>query len=181
MKRRILIVGTVALLATLISAPLSIAAKTASPTPVTSNPYGAGAAVDPAGPNDPILTLENGSKKKGLTYGALLAMHPSTLTIYEPFVKKVQTFTVIPLADLFKLVGIKGSDTVVTSALNDYVYTNTASKFLGAKGYLAIKRAGTSIPYDQGGPIRIIFPNNSSWAKFLDPWNWSLSKISVKP
>jgi hypothetical protein len=36
------------------------------------------------------------------------------------------------------------------------------------------------IPYDQGGPIRIIFGSKSTWAKYLDAWNWSLSSITVK-
>ena len=36
------------------------------------------------------------------------------------------------------------------------------------------------IPYDQGGPIRIIYPDSSRWSKFLDPWNWSLTRITAK-
>lgn len=47
-------------------------------------------------------------------------------------------------------------------------------------GYLAIARGGKDIPYDQGGPIRIVFPDKSKWAKNLDAWNWSIRKIIVK-
>jgi hypothetical protein len=84
------------------------------------------------------------------------------------------------MKSLFALVGISGNDKVATRALNDYVYSNTASKFLAANGYVAIKRNGVDIPYDQGGPIRLVFADNSIWAKNLDAWNWSLSSIAVK-
>jgi DMSO/TMAO reductase YedYZ molybdopterin-dependent catalytic subunit len=98
----------------------------------------------------------------------------------EPFVKKVQSFRAIPLKTLFDLAGIKGSDKVATTALNDYVYRNTALNFISANGYLAISRSGKPIGYDEGGPIRIIFPDTSKWAKSLDPWNWALKSMSVK-
>ena len=168
--------------AVVVSFALSTLPSSATPTPSphsTTNPYGTGA-IDPAGPNDAVLTLHNGTKKRSLTYKALLEMHSSVITIYEPFVKKTQTFTVIPLSLLFNQVGIKGSDTVVTTALNAYGYTNKAVNFIRAQGYLAIKRGGLPIPYDEGGPIRLIYPKLSSWSKLLDPWNWSLSDISVK-
>lgn len=157
------------------------AATNATPSPSASsgNPYGAGA-VDPARPNDPTLTILNGKKKFTFTLKKLMALHPVKITIYEPFVKRTETFTAIPLKTLFTLSGIQLSATVVTKALNDYVYTNKASKFISAKGYLAVKRSGVDIPYDQGGPIRLIYPDNSVWARFLDPWNWSLSLVSVK-
>lgn len=161
------------------SSPTAIAATTPTPTPASANPYGAGA-IDPAGPNDPILTLSNGSISIKYTMKKLMGMHTTVVSIYEPFVKNRQKFTVIPLATLFSKVKITSSAIVITKALNDYIYTNKASAFISAKGYLAIKRNGVDIPYDQGGPIRIIYPDSSIWAKFLDPWNWSLSSISIK-
>lgn len=145
----------------------------------TTNPYGT-PAVDPAGPNEIIFTISKKGKEVNFTYGRLSRLKSGTVTIYEPFLKKSQTFTVIPFKTLFPLVGIAGKDRVVTTALNDYIYTNTASKFLAANALLAIKRGGKEIPYDQGGPVRIIFDNKSSWSKNLDAWNWSLASISVK-
>lgn len=144
-----------------------------------TNPYGT-VNVDPAPPNSVILKLSKGSKSINLTLEQLKVLKSSKLTINEPFVKRRQSFRVIPLADLFKMVGIVGSDKVQTLALNDYLYKNTAANFTSASGYLAITRGGLDIPYDQGGPIRIIFPNKSKWNKFFDPWNWSLKEISVK-
>lgn len=143
------------------------------------NPYGA-AAVDPAGPNEVILTVTSKSATRSYRYADLVKLAKQELTIHEPFIKKVQTFKVISLATLFSAAKIPASAQVSTKALNDYIYTNKASEFIKAKGYLAIQRFDKEIPYDQGGPIRIIYPDNSNWAKFLDPWNWSISSISVK-
>lgn len=158
------------LAASMVISPSSVAADT--------NPYG-GAKVDPPAPTETILVVSKGKVSKKLSMNDLMAMKSSTLVIHEPFVKKVQSFRVIPLKNLFALAGIKGADKVQTIALNDYIYTNSANNFLMAQGYLAITRSGKAIGYDQGGPIRIIFPDKSKWAKFLDPWNWSLKQMKV--
>lgn len=171
----ILVAGPI-LMATLF---VPFVASAASPSPTPSNPYG-GVAVDPLGPNETVLIVSKGKVVKKLSFNDLLKLKPSVITIYEPFVHAKQKFTVIKLATIFSLAGIKSSDKVSTIALNDYVYGNTAKSFLAANGYLAIKRNGELIPYDQGGPIRLIYPDNSRWAKFLDPWNWSLNRISAK-
>lgn len=145
----------------------------------TKNPYGT-STVDPAGPNEVIFTVAKGSKKVLFTSSKLNKVKSTVINIYEPFLKKRQSFTVIPMKTLFDLVGISGSDKVLTTALNDYVYTNTAANFNAANAYIAIKRNGTDIPYDQGGPIRLVFADNSKWAKNLDAWNWSLASITTK-
>ncbi len=152
-------------------APLGMAAD--------ANPYG-GVKVAPPGPTETILTIRKGSLTKNVSMNDLMKMKSVTVTINEPFVKKTQTFKAVPLKTLFALAGIKGSDKVQTIALNDYVYTNTATNFVAADGYLAFSRSGKAIGYDQGGPIRIIFPNKSKWADFVDPWNWSLKSLTVK-
>jgi hypothetical protein len=169
--KKIIAVGVTALVA-LSVVPAAMAAE-------TTNPYGT-STVDPAGPNEVIFTISKDGKKVQFTSGKLNKLKSSTITIYEPFLKKRQTFTVVTMKSLFALVGISGSDKVATRALNDYVYSNTASKFIAANGYVAIKRNGVDIPYDQGGPIRLVFADNSVWAKNLDAWNWSLSSIAVK-
>lgn len=145
----------------------------------STNPYGT-STVDPAGPNEVIFTVAKGKKKVAYTTTQLFKLKSSVISIYEPFLKKRQSFTVIPMKYFFDAVGISGNDKVLTVALNDYVYSNTASKFVSANGYIAIKRNGTDIPYDQGGPIRIVFDDKSKWAKNLDAWNWSLDSMIVK-
>lgn len=144
-----------------------------------SNPYG-GVKVPPPSPTETILTIQKGSLSKNLSMNDLKAMKSINLSIEEPFVKRKQQFRAVPLSAIFELAEIRGKDKVQTIALNDYIYTNTAANFLGADGYLAISRSGKPIGYDEGGPIRIIFPDKSKWAHFLDPWNWSLKSLKVK-
>lgn len=160
------------LISSLIAAPATYGAE-------TKNPYGT-STVDPAGPNEVIFTVSKGSKKATFTTARISKMKSTTISIYEPFLKKRQTFTVIPMKTFFAFVGISGKDKVITSALNDYQYANTAEGFIAAGAYIAVKRSGAPISYDQGGPLRIIFADNSKWAKQLDSWNWSLASISVK-
>jgi hypothetical protein len=158
---------------------LAISLATPAQAASSKNPYGT-TTIDPAAPNEVILTISKGSRKAEFAYPRLLKLKQSTITIYEPFLKKRQTFTVIKLQTLFTFVGISGKDKVVTKALNDYIFTATAEDFIASQGYLAIKRDGSPINYDQGGPIRIIFPDGSKWSKNLDAWNWSLVSIGVK-
>lgn len=158
------------LLLTAISIPQAISA---------SNPYGA-PAVDPAGPNETILTVLSGGKSIKYRMADLLALKPVSIQLNEPFVKKRQTFSVIPLSVLLAKSGIKPTQKVSTKALNDYIYANTGSNFAKARAFIALKRDGKAIPYDQGGPIRLVYPDSSMWSKYLDPWNWSLSEISAK-
>lgn len=145
----------------------------------SKNPYGT-STIDPAAPNEIIFSIAKKDNKADFAYPRLLKLKQSTISIYEPFLKKRQSFTVIKLQTLFNFAGITGDDRVITKALNDYLFAAKASDFIKADGYLAIKRDGVSIPYDQGGPIRIIFPDKSKWAKNLDAWNWSLRSITVK-
>lgn len=160
------------LISSLVVVPASFAAD-------TKNPYGT-STVDPAGPNEIIFTVTKGTKVATFTASRISKMKTTSISIYEPFLKKRQTFSVIPMKTFFAFVGISGKDSVVTSALNDYQYVNTAERFIAAGAFIAVKRSGAPISYDQGGPLRIIFGDKSKWAKQLDSWNWSLASISVK-
>ncbi len=144
-----------------------------------TNPYGA-SSVDPAGPTEIIFSVSKKGKKVSFTNSKLGTLKSSVISVYEPFLKKRQNFTVIPMKTFFDLVGISGTDKVRTTALNDYIFTETAANFIAANGFIAIKRNGADISYDQGGPVRIIFADKSKWAKNLDAWNWSLASLSVK-
>lgn len=144
----------------------------------TTNPYGT-STVDPAAPNEVILTV-TGKSTVRYTYSALAKLPSKTISVYEPFLKKRQSFTVIEFKTFFDRARISGKEKVVTRALNDYTFTSTASNFLSAGAYLAIKKNGAPIGYDEGGPIRIIFADTSIWSKNLDAWNWSLERIAVK-
>ena len=144
----------------------------------TTNPYGAGP-IDPPAPNEPVLTVKGGQTPLSLTIDQLNALGDTTVTLDEPFVKKRQTFSGVPLATVMAKAGIPNSATVETVALNDYHYSSAVGPMVDSSALIATKRDGAPIPYDQGGPIRIVFPDGSSLSSNLDAWNWSLATITV--
>jgi hypothetical protein len=150
-----------------------------SESPTTSNPYGAGV-VDPPGPTDTVLTVTGPTGEKTFTMEQLAALGTKDVTINEPFVKRTIAFTGVPMESIFATVGIKGDVKVSTKALNDYEYNKTsAAEFVGSDGLIAIAQAGAPVDIDQGGPIRIIFPNGTPLAEQLAAWNWSLETMGV--
>ena len=145
----------------------------------TTNPYG-GTAIDPLPASATIFTVESAGKIVNYSKNDLLAIKSEVITIFEPFVKKKQSFTVIPLDYFLGKSSIAANKTIDTIALNDYIYSNKAANFSQVKAFIAFKRFGKDIPYNQGGPLRLIYSNTSSWAKNLDAWNWSLRSIKVR-
>lgn len=146
----------------------------------TSNPYGAGV-VDPPGPTDVVLFVTGPGGTKEFTMDQLAALGTKDVTIFEPFVKRKIAFTGVPMAAIFATVGIEGDVRLNTEALNEYIYDkSTAADFVESDGLIAVAQEGQPVPVDQGGPIRIIFPDGTKLSKNLDAWNWSLEKLSVK-
>ncbi|MBX7455488.1 molybdopterin-dependent oxidoreductase [Mycolicibacterium sp. 3033] len=160
------------------SSPASSAGSATQAGPSTTNPYGA-PAIDPAGPDEPILKVEGGSTPLALTMDQLNALGDTTLTIDEPFVKKRQTFRGVPLDTVLSKAGIPDTATIETVALNDYRYAGAVAPMIGSQALIATERDGAPIPYDQGGPIRIVFPDGTPLSTVLDAWNWSLASIAV--
>ncbi|MEX0767891.1 MAG: molybdopterin-dependent oxidoreductase [Microthrixaceae bacterium] len=148
-------------------------------TNTTENPYGSATPIDPPAPGEAILTVTGPKGEEGYSLEQLAALSPQTVTITEPFVKKTQVFTAIPMESLFTPAGITGNQMVDTTAINDYEYLATAESFVDGKALLAYELDGNPIPYDQGGPVRIIFADDAPGASNLDAWNWSLRSISA--
>ena len=144
----------------------------------TSNPYG-GTNIDPLPATATIFTVTNGKKSINYSKNDLLKIKSTIISIYEPFVQKRQSFTVIPLDYFLGKSGIPSSATIDTIALNDYIFSEKSANFSKAKAYIAIARFGKDIPYNQGGPLRLVYANSSTWAKSLNAWNWSLRTIKV--
>ncbi len=144
----------------------------------TTNPYGV-PSIDPPAPNEAVLEVKGGATPLSLTLDQLNALGNTTITIDEPFVKKRQTFSGVPLATLLSKAGIPTTATINTVALNDYHYAAPAGPMVASEALIATRRDGAPIPYDQGGPIRIVFPDGTSLSSVLDAWNWSLASISV--
>jgi hypothetical protein len=152
---------------------------TVSPSASETNPYGA-AVVDPLGPDEPVLTLSGGTAGKvQLTFAQLEGLGTTSVTVNEPFVKTQQSFTGVPISAIFDRAGIPSTAKVTTVALNDYEYAAVAGDLEASNALIATQRDGSPIPYDQGGPIRLIYPDGSALSPVLDAWNWSLSSIEV--
>jgi hypothetical protein len=143
---------------------------------VDENPYG-GFAIDSPSNDEVVLTI-TGSNSRDYTMGELVDLATQEVTIQEPFVKRVETFRGIPLSTLFQDNGFQSEDQVTTIALNDYRYTDSVDAFTSSEGVLAVSRDGQPIAMDEGGPIRIIFPEGTPYFTFLDAWNWSLRSIA---
>ena len=155
------------------------AASSASPSPTATNPYGT-TTVDPPGPNDPVLTVTGGSHgATTFTLAQLEELGTTTITIDEPFVKQRLAFTGVPMSAVLDKAGIAGGARITTKALNDYEYADVASVFTGSNALIATRRGAGPVPFDAGGPIRIVFPDGSPLSTKLDAWNWSLSSIRL--
>lgn len=101
----------------------------------------------------------------------------STLEVFEPFDKVDTEFEVVNFGDLLLQSGFNPSDEVVTIALNDYRYTDTVENFIEKEALIAYLENGKEIPISEGGPIRIVFAEDSDYYEFLDAWNWSLALV----
>ena len=181
MRSRLLILALAAAALVVSGCSSSAPAATTSPTPsaTSTNPYGE-AAIDPLGADEPVLTVVGGSAGDvGLTMAELEGLGTTTVTVAEPFVKKQQSFTGVRLADILDKAGIATTETIDTIALNDYEYSASVSDLEASDALIATRRDGEPIPYDQGGPVRLIFPDGSALAGNLDAWNWSLTRIEV--
>lgn len=158
--------------------PSSGGSATGQASPSTTNPYGV-PTIDPPAPNEPVLRVTGGSTPLSLTLDQLNALGNTSITIDEPFVKKRQTFSGVPLGAVLTKAGIPTTATINTVAINDYHYAGAAAAMVGSQALIATARDGAPIPYDQGGPIRIVFPDGSPLSTVLDAWNWSLASITV--
>lgn len=177
MKRSMMIVAIAILIAV---TGCSSQQDTSDATPsedlaAAENPYG-GFPVDPPAADEVVLTI-TGTAARDYTMGELLESASQEVTILEPFVQQVETFQGIPLSELFSDNGLSAGSQVTTIALNDYRYTDSVEAFTNSNGILAVSRDGEPIPMDEGGPIRIVFPEGTPYFTFLDAWNWSLRSI----
>jgi hypothetical protein len=151
-------------------------ASAASP-PV--NPHGIGP-IDPPLPGAPVLTVHGGTTPLALTLDTLNALGTKTITLDEPFVKRRETYSGVPLAAVLGEAGIPNTATIDTIGLDGYHYVSIAKPMLESQALIATDRGGEPIPYDQGGPIRLVFPDGTPLSSVLDAWNWSLDVITVK-
>jgi hypothetical protein len=134
--------------------------------------------IDPPAGDEIVLTIV-GAQEISFTMDELFDVATTEVTIFEPFVRRDETFAVVSLHDLMVEAGLTDDDIVETVALNDYRYSQRVGDLRDNAALLAVKRNGEPIPMDAGGPIRIVFANDSGFAGELDAWNWSLVLIQV--
>lgn len=174
--------GTVGVLAGACSTSGHGSSPAAPPVTARSNagdPYRMGP-VDPAAPNAPVLTVNGGTTSLSLTLDQLNALGHTTISIDEPFVNRRETYSGVPLATVLDKAGIPDTATIDTDAIDHYHYVSAVKPMVDSQALIATQCDGSPIPYDQGGPIRIVFPDGTPLSSVLGAWNWSLTSITVK-
>jgi hypothetical protein len=112
---------------------------------------------------------------------ALDAMATTSATIYEPFVKRDIHFTGIPMSNLLGRAGISPAATKVQMhALDDYRVNFQVADLMMPGVLLATKAEGTAIPIAKGGPLRLVFPPQSTAGRNKDVWIWSIDSMTVR-
>lgn len=163
-------------------AGLLLSACSAEPaeTPTAAdNPYG-GFDVPPPAPDDIVLSVD-GPMPLELSLLDLESFPRASVTILEPFVQEEHTYHGVLLEDIFARAGISPEATVDTIALNDYRYSDAAQALITSGAILAFSEDGGPIAMNRGGPIRIVFADDSDYFTELEAWNWSLRTIRQLP
>lgn len=165
--------------AALLLALTGCTAEAESPEPAVSeeNAYG-GFPIDPPADDEVVLTIE-AETSVDFSYAELQELASVEIEILEPFVDEEQSFRGVPLAELLDRAGVPADARIETIALNDYRYADTVGQWVDNDALLAVFRDDELIPMDQGGPIRIVFDEDSPAFDLLDAWNWSLRTITV--
>jgi len=178
-------VGAVALAAALAGCGGRDARETAPAAPSTVRAVAAPAPV-PAPVGKPVLTLKGAVSNRNdgaavvFDLPTLDAMATATTQTHEPFVKKDMTFTGVPMADLLARAGITAAATKVRMhALDDYQVELSVADLADRRVLLATKAEDATIPVAKGGPIRLVFPADSTVGKNRDLWIWSVDSMTV--
>lgn len=135
---------------------------------------------DVAGPglDDVVLTVK-GDTTVDFLLRDLDNFEPVETTVIEPFVLREITFKGIYLEDVLSAAGVPPNALIDTVALNEYRYSDEVSALINARAILAYLADGEPIPFDEGGPLRIVFHEDSFYFSELSAWNWSLRTIEV--
>jgi hypothetical protein len=126
-----------------------------------------------------IGTANKGNKLE-LDLASLEKMRRVRVESAEPFLKRRVTFEGVLLADLLEVAGVPDSASKVSlTALDDYTVDFKVSDVRSSQMLLATKADGKHMPVDRSGPIRIVFPDNSTLGRNPDLWIWSVSTMKV--
>lgn len=183
-KRAIALVGVASALVALMACASSPTGSSA--TKESSIKAGAVAAI-PRPSGDPVLTISGGisnhNQGRELVFdlAALERLPSTTLTVYEPFLKKRVTFVGVDMRDLLATAGVEsGALKAHFTALDDYKVDLDVDLLERGGILMATKDSGAPIPVDAGGPIRIVFPDGHTTGENSDLWIWSVRTIEVQ-
>ena len=129
---------------------------------------------------DVVLHLGGPAGEVELDRAGIEAIATESITIHEPFERRDRTFTVTPLADLAAVVGADDDAWLHLHALDDYTIELPLRDLTRSTAYLATADGdGADIALAEGGPIRVVFTENSPIGSNGDLWIWSVDSIRV--
>ncbi len=103
-----------------------------------------------------------------------------TATVYEPFVSAEVEFTGVPLDTVLAAIGVEDDAPLTWTALDEYQVNFSRGDVAGEAPILATRQNGQPIPVEDGGPIRIVFPDDSGpIGRDTNQWIWSLTRLEV--
>lgn len=114
---------------------------------------------------------------------ALEALGMTSFTTKTPWYPNPVKFEGVPMSRLMKAVGASG-ETVIATALNDYVTEIPISDFEKYNVLLALKRDGEYMPTRDKGPLFIVYPFDSEptlqHQRYYSRSAWQLASIVVR-
>lgn len=141
------------------------------------------------GAERPLLTVTgkikspDGSTSLRMDRTALEALGTASFVTKTPWYVEPVTFEGVPMSKLMAAVGSFG-DTVVATALNDYVTEIPVSDFVNYNVLLALKRNGEYMTPKDKGPLFIVYPFDSDpilqHQRFYSRSAWQLARIELK-
>lgn len=143
-----------------------------------ANPYGEAPSLDASDQSASALTVVPAdAAPRELQVADLVALGSRELTVNEPFVKRQQTFTGTPLADVLTATGIPPQATLDTVGADDYVFSAPVAQFVESGALLAYEVDGAPISPEDGGPIRLVYPDGTVMSGNPDAWTWRLVSL----
>lgn len=149
----------------------------------------AAATAAPATAERPLLTITgkistaDGTTSTRLDRTSLEALGTTSFVTKTPWYPEPVKFEGVPMARLMAAVGAFG-DTVVATALNDYVTEIPVADFSTYNVLLALKRDGEYMPQRDKGPLFIVYPFDSNPAlqhqRFYSRSAWQLARLVVR-
>lgn len=126
------------------------------------------------------FSKSNSPKGLSLDVATLESLPITEGSLYEPFVKADVSFSGVLLSDLLEAIGTdpeaKG---IFMRALDDYSIEISIQEALDASALLATREEGAEIKIRNGGPVRLVFLEESGVAANSDMWIWSVNRMKI--